>query len=234
MEENSIGFDNFILREVLLAGKGDLSKILSIENAIKRRKQHYDDNGFELEEGFRDLLRQKVFLEKVKSLEDVVANIDLEFEKKIKKRLKGSEGLFSKGVSTEKKSHFCCWAALGYLLLNDEEKTRDWIGKAKEFKGDLARPVFIQGLMLGKRGAYAQAKEHFKKAKGLVAKKGTKNRIEEALDFTVFCEDRAKELESSEQSSKPSYDISFKKVNRVVGFIAALATIVGVLISLWK
>ena len=51
--------------------------------------------------------------------------------------MKRPEGLFSKGVSTEKKSHFCCWAALGYLLLNDEEKTRDWIGKAKEFNSDL-------------------------------------------------------------------------------------------------
>ena len=82
MEENSIGFDNFTLREVLLAGKGDLSEILDIKNAINRRKQYYDDNGFDLKEGFRDLLREKTFLEKVKSLEDVVANIDLEFEKK--------------------------------------------------------------------------------------------------------------------------------------------------------
>ena len=145
--------------------------------------------------------------------------------------MKRPEGLFSKGVSTEKKSHFCCWAALGYLLLNDEEKTRDWIGKAKEFKGDLARPVFIQGLMLGKRGAYVQAKDHFKKAKGLVAKKGTKSRIEEALDFTVFCEDRAKEQQRSEQSLEAEHKFSLVNAALVAGIIGAIATVIGLFIG---
>ena len=189
MEENSIGFDNFIVREVCLAGKGEMVKYLNIENAIKRRKQEYDENSIDLEGDFRDLIREKTFLKKVKPLNDVVANIDRGFEKKIQKRLEGSKGFFSKEVSAEKKSHFCCWAALGYLLLNNEEESRDWIGKAKRFDATLARPSFIQGLMLGKRGEYAQAKQHFQKAKDLKAKKETIQRMEEALDFTKFCED---------------------------------------------
>jgi hypothetical protein len=95
--------------------------------------------------------------------------------------IRASRGIFSRLFRTrEHTAHSYCRTALCYAVQGKYEKAEVWLLSAEERVGDLARPNYVRGLMLGAQGRLDEAaKKLFQSLQGR-AKKETKERIAEA------------------------------------------------------
>lgn len=82
----------------------------------------------------------------------------------------------------EHTAHSYCRTALCYAVQGNYEEAESWLQSAEELVGDLARPNFIRGLMLGAQGQLESAADSLKKSLQGRAKTETKRRITEAIE----------------------------------------------------
>jgi tetratricopeptide (TPR) repeat protein len=101
----------------------------------------------------------------------------------------------------EHTAHSYCRSALCYAVQGDYAEAETWLKSAEELVGDLARPRYIRGLMLGAQGQLDSADARFKAALEGRAKAETKGRITEAIEAVTTL---ALPPPSNESSSGPN------------------------------
>jgi tetratricopeptide (TPR) repeat protein len=84
--------------------------------------------------------------------------------------------------SREHTAHSFCRTALCYAVQGNYEEAESWLKSAEERVGDLARPNYIRGLMLGAQGRLADGEARFKESLTGRCKDETRARINEAAE----------------------------------------------------
>jgi tetratricopeptide (TPR) repeat protein len=179
MDRPQDAFQALILREVMLADRlpGDLQMAkLADWLGEKLAQPAAVALNYVVRLGTRGILSLPSGLSKQAIIDFFKANGSLS-------AVRGLRGLWSRVFrDREHTAHSYCRTALCYAVQGEYVQAESWLKSAEERVGDLARPNYIRGLMLGAQGQLDKAATLLAASLRGRAKEETKARINEAIE----------------------------------------------------